>query len=147
MADLWLSSFRLAWRKKRGYCCKKGSCLTKGCDESTGSAGPRVVESSGPWTPPPKQADALRLRDTPEKQSTHSLPKVEHNTKSVLKETQRLIRGLYGLSRDGHARDGQFETNACTRVTGNVDLHTNRTFGKNFHACDIIARALRTNVR
>ena len=83
---------------------------------------------------------------SPEKQSTDSLPKVEHNTKSVLKETQRLIRGLYSLSRDGHARDGQVETNAWKRVTANVELHANRTFGKNFHASAIIDRELGTNV-
>src|SRR3989442_15100802 len=86
------------------------------------------------------------MRLSPEKQSTHSLPKVEHNTKSVLKEIQRLIRGLYGLSRDGHARDGQVETNAWKRVTANVELHANRTFGKNFHASAIIDRELGTNV-
>ena len=83
---------------------------------------------------------------SPEKQSTDSLPKVEHNTKSVLKETQRLIRGLYSLSRYGHARDGQVETNARKRVTANVELHANRTFGKNFHASAIIDRELGTNV-
>src|SRR2546422_5575579 len=83
---------------------------------------------------------------SPEKQSTDSLPKVEHNTKSVLKETQRLIRGLYSLSRYGHARDGQVETNAWKRVTANVELHANRTFGKNFHASAIIDRELGTNV-
>src|SRR2546426_7183446 len=86
------------------------------------------------------------MRLSPEKQSTHSLPKVEHNTKSVLKEIQRLIRGLYGLSRDGHARDGQVETNAWKRVTANVELHANRTFGKNFHASAIIDDELGTNV-
>src|SRR5437867_1236094 len=92
------------------------------------------------------QKPALQLRDTPEKQSTHSLPKIEHNTKSVLKEIQRLIRGLYSLSRDGQARDGQVETDAGKRVTANVELHANRTFGKNFHAAAIIDRELGTNV-
>src|SRR2546426_1670305 len=86
------------------------------------------------------------MRLSPEKQSTDSLPKVEHNTESVLKETQRLIRGLYSLSRYGHARDGQVETNARKRVTANVELHANRTFGKNFHASAIIDRELGTNV-
>jgi hypothetical protein len=31
-ADLWLSSFLLVWRKKRGYCFKKVSYRTKGCE-------------------------------------------------------------------------------------------------------------------
>src|SRR5438094_9257266 len=106
MADLWLSSFRLAWRKKRGYCCKEGSCLTKGCDESTGSAGPRGVESARTLGTADQAGQCALSR---EKQSTHSLPKVEHNTKSVLKETQRLTRGLYTLSRYGHAPDRQVD--------------------------------------
>src|SRR5207249_8553558 len=44
------------------------------------------------------------------------------------------------------ARDGQVETNAWKRVTANVELHANRTFGKNFHASAIIDRELGTNV-
>ena len=68
-------------------------------------------------------------------------PKPEHNTKSGLKEIQRLIRGLYRLS--GH---GQVETDAWKRVTANVELHANRTTGKNLHAAAIVDRELATNV-
>src|SRR3989442_7713274 len=86
------------------------------------------------------------MRLSRERQSTDSLPNVEHTTESVLKEPQRLIRVLYSLPGYGHARDGQVETNARKRVTANVELHANRTFGKNFHASAIIDRELGTNV-